>query len=131
MIHWLGLVVVGLASYRLTRIVTTDTLTDRARERLYRWAWVEPDEPDLYALRYREHNGDAPFPGEGVQPMPRNGGARTYVAELFNCPWCLGVWVSAGVYCAWGWWHWMPVRAAIVILAVAGLQGFLASRRDA
>lgn len=133
MIAFLGLVVVALASYRITRVVTTDTLTQAPRDRLYHWAWVEPDEPELYALRRQEHGID-PLVMErddDVAPMPRKGGLRTYVNELFNCPWCLGVWVSYAVLAFWCW----VVRDGIAVAAylvtgaaVAGAQGWLASR---
>lgn len=131
-LSWFGLVVVAFASYRITRVITTDTLLAAARERLYRWAWVEPDEPELYAIRRAEH----PVVGfghddEANPPMPRNGGLRTYVNELFNCPWCMGVWISYAVLAFWCW----VVRdgvavAAYLVLgaAVAGAQGWLQSR---
>ena len=60
--------------------------------------------------------------------MPRAGGMRTYINELFNCPLCLGVWVSAATYSAWRWWDTEAVHAVIVIFAVAGAQCFLALR---
>lgn len=135
MTGWLGLVIVALASYRLTRIVTTDKITEQWRDRLYRWAWVEPDEPEQYRAAWVRWQGDAPFEGEGsTRPMPRAGGFRTYVNELFNCPWCLGWWVSYGVLAFWVWVvrDGTAVAAYLVVgAAVAGAQGFLASRRDA
>lgn len=141
MTGWLALVVIlGLAAYRLTRVVTTDSITERARERLYRWAWVEDDEVEAYASAWLRWRGDEPFPhSQGVDenprpPMPRRGGFRTYVSELFQCPWCLGVWISAAVVVFYAYVvadgfsvGWLLLLAA----AVAGLQGFVASRSGA
>jgi Protein of unknown function (DUF1360) len=130
---WLGFVVVILASYRLTRVVTTDSISERARDRLYRWAWVEDNEPEAYAAARVRWQDDPPFDAEG-RPMPRVGGFRTYVNELFNCPWCLGWWVSYAVLAFWAWVvrDGMNVAAYLVAgAAVAGAQGFLASRGSA
>lgn len=125
---WLGLVVCALAAYRLTRIVTTDTISEPWRDRLYRWAWVDPSADD-----YDERHADATRGGEFV-PYPRQGGLRTYVNELFNCPWCFGVWVSAAVVAVWCWIVRDGISVALylaMVFAVAGAQGFLASRQDA
>ena len=142
MTDWLALVVVvGFAAYRATRIVTTDSITERARERLYRWAWVEDDETEAYASAWLRWRGDEPFPSAvGVDenpypPMPRRGGFRTYVSELFQCPWCLGVWISFAVL-AFYWWVVADGAAGVgwflvLGLAVAGVQGFIASRHAA
>lgn len=132
MIGALSFVVVVLAAYRATRIVTTDSLTERFREALYRWAWVESDETEAYASSWLRWNAPAPLVAGAA--LPRRGGFRTYVSELFQCPWCLGVWVSYAITAAW----WWGVRDGgsvfvfvIVGLAVAGGQGFMASRVDA
>lgn len=137
MIGALSFLVVVLAAYRATRIVTTDSITAPARDRLYRWAWVEPDEVVAYAAaaeRVRTAGFHVGTDGDRPPPLPRAGGLRTYISELFNCPWCLGVWVSYIVAAVW-WWGVRdggPVLVYLVVgLAVAGAQGFLASRADA
>lgn len=103
----LALVIVALASYRLTRIVTADSLTYEFRQRAYRWAWSD----------------------EGEAPTPR-AAWRTYAYELTTCSFCLGVWVSAGAYAAWRWgpeWG----RTGLVIAAIAGAQAYISSRPGA
>lgn len=117
MIDAVAFVVVALAAYRLTRIVTLDTISDPFRARLHRWAWNDDD------------------PVEGVDDEGRpaffarpRAAWRTWVDGLVTCPLCLGVWVSAATYAAWRWWDVAPVRAVIAIFAVAGLQCFLASK---
>lgn len=138
--RWLGLVVGVLAAYRLTRVVTTDTITERWRDRLYRWAWVEPDEPERYRAAWLRWHDDEPFPeSQGVDedptpPQPRTGAARTYVNGLLQCSWCLGVWVSYAVTAFWCWVVRDGVPVALYLVAgaaVAGGQGFIASRSGA
>lgn len=96
-----ALVIIGLASFRATWIVTTDTITEPFRNALYRWGW-------------------RPSPNG---PEPR--GARAWLVELLTCNWCLGVWVSAAAYCVWRWAGDVGL-AVLAILAIAGLQGALA-----
>lgn len=116
---WLALAVGALASYRVTRLVVLDTLWEGWRDRLMRWCF---DSEGQYRL---------------VDP-PRWGGARTIWAltiargklgDLLHCPFCFGVWASAGVVVgewALGWLpggRWFPLWIA----AVSGGQALLSS----
>ncbi len=97
-----------LATFRLSRLVTTDTLTADARGRVIRWA-------------YRHREGVPPF-GEwadevALDPDPPK------LAVLATCSWCASVWCAAGVVAlrrlvprAWG-----PVAEVLALAAVAGL----------
>jgi hypothetical protein len=60
----LQLLVYALAVARVTGLITTDTLTENARDALIGW----------------------------LDDRPRTLGA--YVATLITCPWCAGMWVS-------------------------------------
>lgn len=110
MIGWY-LLVVAFAAYRLTRIVTDDTITLPWRDRLFTWTWTENDDGDFTPR--------APW--------------RTWAYALFTCGWCLGWWVS---YATLAFWTWVvrdggSVPAFLVAgAAVAGLQGLLASKTD-
>lgn len=115
MIGWPGLIVVALAAYRVARLVALDTISLPFRERLFSFAYDE------------EH----PVEGDGEWVAAPRAGWRTWLYDLFTCPLCVGVWVSAGLYAAWRWWDTDPVRAVIVVLAVAGAQCFLATREGA
>lgn len=108
MSHIGTIVVLGLAAYRAQRLVTADSITTALREALYRFAWVDADD----AL------ADHP-----VARAPW----RTYVYELFTCPWCLGIWSAGVVYVLWRWGG-DVLRGVIVVLAIAAVQGVLANR---
>lgn len=61
----LVLLVYALAAVRVTGLITTDSLTDPARDRIISWLDDRPA-----TLGY-------------------------WVGKLITCPWCAGVWVSA------------------------------------
>ena len=77
-----GLVVLGLAAWRVTLLVTTDTITGRWR----RWLLVRypARTVPLYDVT------GAPVEGSG-RLKPR------LVVELVNCDWCVGWWIAAAV----------------------------------
>lgn len=75
-------VLAALCSFRLTRLITTDTITDQPRRWLLRRfpARVVP---------LNDTNGDEVEGSATLKPR--------WLVELVNCDWCLGVWVSAAV----------------------------------
>jgi hypothetical protein len=100
---WWTLLLLGLASYRIYRLIAMDTLLDIPR------AW-------LVGLRgWREG-----------QPIPR--GYRNRLANFLVCPWCLGFWVALA---SWGAWQLWPHAALVVAapFAISAVVGFL-SRLD-
>jgi hypothetical protein len=115
----LAYVIVALATYRLARVIASDTISATLRGRLYRFAW-DDENPEVVTVD-----------GEEVFVPTARAAWRTYLYELLTCPVCAGVWVAAGVYSAWRWWDTEAVHAVIVVAAVAGLQCFLATRADA
>jgi hypothetical protein len=101
---WWTLVLLGLAAYRIYRLLAMDTLLDTPR------AW-------LVGLGGWK---------EG-QPVPR--GYRHRIAEFLVCAWCLGFWLSLAWWGAWQQWpHGTLVAAApFAISAVVGLLAQLDS----
>ncbi len=61
---WLQLVVYALAVARVTGLITTDSITEPARDRLVGW----------------------------LDDRPATMGS--FIAALIQCPWCAGMWVS-------------------------------------
>jgi hypothetical protein len=76
------LLVDALAIYRLTRLVTVDTLTDPARKRLL-------DAAKRIAFDVATSNMNRPT------PVTTNGYGRLW--ELVTCPWCISVWIAVPV----------------------------------
>ena len=70
------LVLIGVASHKLTRVVTKSKVASFVR------------------APFTELQGPA---GRGeVDEKPRGRGLRRSLGELFTCPYCLGLWVTAG-----------------------------------
>lgn len=111
----LALIAVALASYRLTRVVTADTLTNPVRAWLWAKAFVE--------------DGYDPHRDKPVVRRRSFWWAQAY--ELARCPYCAGVYLSALTWWAWFYWPWTIIRPLIQMTAVMGLQALLSSRRDA
>jgi hypothetical protein len=71
-------VLTGVASHKLSRLLAKDKVT----------AWLRAP-----FTRYQEPGG----PGE-LEERPRGSGARRLIGELVVCPYCLGMWTSAGLH---------------------------------
>jgi hypothetical protein len=71
-------VLLGTASHKISRLITKDKVTGFARAPF---------------TRYQEPGG----PGE-VEEKPRGRGFRRAIGELLVCPYCLGMWTSAGLH---------------------------------
>ncbi len=85
----LELVVDALATYRLTRLATTDVISETARRSILHKVGVEPEaesgegEADRSAVEVVGAMSDPPR-----------------LATLVTCRWCAGVWIAAGVTAA-------------------------------
>jgi hypothetical protein len=102
---WWTLILLGLAAYRMFRLIAMDTLLDTPR------GWLVRLPPGWR---------------EGMA-LPR--GYRSRLAEFLVCPWCLGFWVALAWWGAWQLWpHGVLVVAApFAISAVVGLVAQLDS----
>lgn len=101
-----SIVILGLASYRITRLVVLDTLLD---------------EPRMWVLRNL-----APRPGGRLgQRASRLRRTRIKIAEGLQCSYCVGVWITVGLSGLWHLYGW--ARGPIVVAAVCGIQALLSS----
>lgn len=108
----LQLVVLSLAAYRLTRLVTRDSITAGTRERL---------EVYLEGLRLT--------PARLGRWARRRDRAGAFAAELLLCSWCLSVWVAGAVVAAFTAWPGSrPLEVAVQVLAVSAVGGLLLDR---
>lgn len=108
----MDLVIDALATYRLARLVTRDTLTAELRGRVVRDAY----ERSGFAL------GDGTTPLNEWALVPLSDASAPKLATLVTCPWCAAVWVAFGVVAAR---HiapraWAPVARALALSTVAG-----------
>jgi len=95
-------IILGLASLRLIRLFTYDQIM-----RVVRDLFVETKE-------FTREDGEAMV----LRTRYRNGGKRS-LADLFACPWCMGVWVSFFVVFLY---FLIPgMRYLVLILALAGV----------
>lgn len=107
------LVVLAFAAFRITRLVVEDTITDPIRGWFYDLVW-DSENPRTVTL---------PDGRRVLVPSPRHGGFLTWLYDLVTCPWCLGVWVSVAVYCAWRFGTAHDGNVVDGILAVAAIAG--------
>lgn len=113
----IALLLDALATFRLTKLVTHDTLTVEARESLiagaYRWAGREE-------WGREQLISNCPSWAEDVVP---NDCDPPKLAVLVSCPWCSGMWIAIGVVALrrlvprW----WAPLAKALALSAAAGL----------
>ena len=102
------IIILGLASWRLARIVPTDTIAQPLRDRLTLWTYPEeePGRPQL----------------------------REWFGQLVSCQICLGFWVAglvtlfyslvvAGAWLGWAFVIWWPAVAAVSAVASLYDQG--------
>lgn len=116
----LELAVDALAAFRLTRLVTRDKITEPARDDLIEEAYAQARRTPADAdLPDPVHAGDWTAIAHEDPDVPK-------VAAFIVCPWCVGMYVAAGVTLARryvpGWEH------LARLLAVSAATGLLAAQ---
>lgn len=110
------LAVVVLATYRISLLVTHDTLTEGAVGATVRW---------LNRRKHPDVATDAPAPVQ-LDVLVRRARSPHLGVKLMDCPWCVSFWIGlavAGTGWTWGdrWWWFVPAAA----LAASGVTGIL------
>lgn len=103
------LLVDALATFRLTVLVTADAITDRWRDWIRRRGWT-----------YDAGRPELPI------PVPTMLGARFRALHtLVTCPWCISIWLAAGVVIVTRLVPdvWQYAAMALALSAVAGRLG--------
>lgn len=97
---WLVLVVTALAVFRLTRLVTSDTITEPLRARVL-------NGPTTYSRAQRKPSA-----------------ARVRLYDFITCAWCVSMWIAAlavvELQYRWAWWAIFPFYVVLALSAVAG-----------
>ena len=77
-IGWADLALAGVASFKLSRLLTKKKVAAPLR------------------APFTRYQGEGDAPGE-VEERARGKGAQAVVGELLTCPYCLGVWISGAL----------------------------------
>ena len=105
-INTLDLVLIGLAAARLSDVISTDEVMKWLRE-----PFVQTEETEIAGREVTTRTG-------------RGRGIRKVFGDLLSCPWCVGVWVAAGLSYAY---FLLPgyVWLLILVLAIAEIGSIL------
>lgn len=119
----IALLLDGLSAYRLTRLVTHDTLTAEQRDAIIRSAYEAAGRREEQERRFDAEFEDGALPDTWAQIVVPNDPDPPKLATLVTCPHCAGVYVAFGVvilrrlFPKW----WAPVAEALALSAVTGL----------
>lgn len=121
----------ALAVHRLTRLVSEDTITRPIRARIIRFAyrraqqtrWTVPDPQGGHKVDVET------FTHAQLDALPRGDDYAPKLAALITCPWCVSVYVCAGMLAARrfapGLW-----RMASYGLALSSAAALIANREE-
>ncbi|NHC40223.1 DUF1360 domain-containing protein [Bacillus sp. MM2020_1] len=76
----LQILILSLASFRLTRLLVFDKITEFIREPFFNEIKEENEEGEIE-----------------VYYLPKEKGFKKFIGELLSCYWCTGIWASAGI----------------------------------
>lgn len=106
-ISFIELIIISLASFRLTRLIVFDKITEFLRSPFFE------EEIEI------NESGE-----EEVYYVPKKGFVVGFIGELLSCHWCTGVWSSIAVCILY---YFFPNYATpiLLILAVAGIASII------
>ncbi|RNB51727.1 DUF1360 domain-containing protein [Brevibacillus gelatini] len=108
-ISWIDLVILVLASFRLTHLIVYDEITSFLREPFFTIVY-EPDDTGQMNRQYR-------FKG---------GKVRRWIGELLSCHWCVGIWTAVLTVAVYAY---VPAAYPILLLlAIAGAAAVIETR---
>lgn len=107
------LVLVSLATYRITRIITSDLILSRLRE----WILIRmPNDDPIYTGLKKAETGFV------VKKLDEPWRKPTFIGRLISCDYCISVWIAPMAYLAY-----LRAPQAIMVLAVMGLVYILST----
>ncbi|KMJ58182.1 sporulation protein [Bacillus sp. LL01] len=106
---WFWFLLLGLASFRLTRLIVLDKIAGFLRK------------PFMEEIEEKNDKGEIE---EYI--VIKGKGLRRWIGELLSCYWCTGVWVTTGLFFLMTFY---PIvgQPVLIIFAAAGLAGILES----
>jgi hypothetical protein len=106
-----------LSAYRLTRLITADSILDGPRDAVVRWSYLRHPEP--------KHNPDAPdaWSPKGWAEFAQDDPDAPRLATLATCRWCMGWHCAVLVVVARRLFPraWPPIAEALALSAGAAL----------
>lgn len=100
-------ILLTLASFRLTRLIVFDKITEWIRRPFF-IEWTEEND-----------NGELE-----TYIKPKDSGIKSWIGELLSCYWCTGIWSAIGLYVGY---LYIPIvfSHVIIILAIAGVAALI------
>ena len=107
MISSFSLILLGLATFRLTRLLVYDQITDFIRRPFHE---IEEEIQEDGTVEEYIH-----IKGKGIQ---------RFIGELLSCHWCTGIWSAAFLYIGYSY---LPTifNPILIILSIAALAAIL------
>lgn len=112
----MDLAVDALAAHRVTRLIVSDKITENFRGRIVRAAYRARGDEFAWS-------DDGKIPKREWAVMPKQDADAPMLAYFMTCPWCVGMYVSAGVAVAQkvAPRFWNPIARVLAASSVAGL----------
>lgn len=108
---WMELTILILASFRVTRLLVYDTITEWLRR------------PFHETIEETNNNGEV-----DIYIKVKGTGLQAFIGELLTCHWCIGFWVSTVVLLAFVYLPWsIPL---LILFAISGGAALLMSLVD-
>ncbi|WP_226675719.1 DUF1360 domain-containing protein [Mesobacillus jeotgali] len=105
--NWLDLCLLVFASFRLTRLIVYDTITEFLRAPFH--DIVEETLEDGSTETYIEIKGE---------------GLKYWIGELLSCHWCTGIWATSLLYAGYALLPHLSIPV-ITVLAIAGIASMI------
>ncbi|WP_339149697.1 MULTISPECIES: DUF1360 domain-containing protein [unclassified Sutcliffiella] len=106
---WFWFLLLGLASFRLTRLIVLDKIAAFIRR------------PFMEEIEEKNDKGEIEeyivLKGKGI---------RRWIGELLSCYWCTGIWVTTGLFLLMMFYP-LAGKPVLFILAAAGIAGIIES----
>ncbi|MCT2536170.1 DUF1360 domain-containing protein [Aquibacillus koreensis] len=106
MLSWYMFILLGLATFRFTRLIVFDTITNFLREPFHE---VKEEVLEDGSIEEVIH-----IKGKGIQ---------RFIGELLSCQWCFGVWSAAIIFVGYTLFPYMffPIIVILALAAVASI----------
>lgn len=108
-LSWFDLLILILASFRITHLMVFDKITMFIRKPFITVIYDEDDSGNIE---------------ESIHP--KGSGLRYFIGSLLSCYWCCGVWVSFAVVAVY---FYIPISyPLLIVFAVAGAAAIIESK---